>query len=78
MAAKRKLNRIIIRIDPTTGIPIDIEAQTQVTVTENQLRSQGRKIYAIGYVTLSVEAQARLDRIILDVEEFMDIQEPIR
>ena len=76
MAASRKLIRIVIRVDPTTGLARDVEVLMEMNLTENGLTIDGTKIYSKDYNTMSVAVQARLDALVNDVNAFVIAQEP--
>jgi len=76
MAATRKLVRIVIRVDTTTGKALDVEALTEMSLTENALIMSGHKVYAKGYDDMGAVAKARVDSFVADVNTFIQNQEP--
>lgn len=76
MPASRKLTRIVIRVDPTTGLARDVEVLMEMNVTENGLTMFGTKIYSKEYNTMNNVAKARLDVLVNDINAFVNAQEP--
>ena len=76
MTARRKLSRIIIRVDTVTGFVVDIEATVEMLVTESGLVMSGKKVYAKDYDSMGATAKMHVDVFVTDVNDFIRNQEP--